>query len=421
MKTEHLSADHLVVGGGPAGIAAVCVLAEAGHGVLWIDQAARPGGQIWRAGVPPTWAKRLEAALARPGVRLLAGHAVIAADHPRSLLLHDLLAPQRPAIEASAPRLLLATGAREKLLPFPGWDLPGVHGAGGLQALVKNGWPIRDKRVVLAGSGPLLLATADTLRAAGAKLALIAEQAPQRALLAFAARLPAAKIAQAAGLRWRLRGVPYRAGVWATRALGTDHVGAVELTDGRRTWPERCEALGVGFGLWPNTELAELLGAALHAGPGGAIAVDAQQRTSLPAVWAAGECAGIGGADKALVEGEIAALAMLERATAAMQHRRAAAHAFATRLADSFALRPELLRLPEAATLVCRCEDVSLGLLRAQPGWRDAKLQTRCGMGACQGRICGPITEQLLGWPRRGVRAPLQPVPVHCFVSDDTA
>lgn len=419
MSIERLESDTIVVGGGPAGIAAVCTLAEAGQRVLWVDQAARPGGQIWRAGVPPARAQRLEAALARPGVRLLAGHAVIAADDPRSLLLHDLLAPARPAVTVAAPRLLLATGAREKLLPFPGWDLPGVHGAGGLQALVKNGWPIAGKRVVLAGSGPLLLATADTLRAAGAAMPLIAEQVPQRALLGFAARLPAAKLAQAAGLRWRLRGVPYRPGLWVTRALGTAQVEAVELTDGSRSWQERCDALGVGFGLWPNTELAELLGVALEPVAGGAIAVDARQRSSLPATWAAGECAGIGGADKALVEGEIAALDMLGRETTALRRRRAAAHAFAARLATSFAARPELLRLAEAATLVCRCEDVSLGMLRAQPGWRDAKLQTRCGMGACQGRICGPITEQLLGWPRRGVRAPLQPVPVHCFVGDD--
>jgi len=185
----------------------------------------------------------------------------------------------------------------------------------------------------------------------------------------------------------------------------------VELNDGSQ---HLCEALGLGFGLLPNTGLAELLGCRIEAG---AIAVDAALQTSRPGIYAAGECTGIGGADKALIEGELAALQMLGHDDAQLRSAHAKALAFAGRLARSFAPRPELLQLADARTIICRCEQVGLAELKAQPGWREAKLQTRCGMGACQGRICGPITQELLGWPdQRGMREPLQPAPIKAFL-----
>lgn len=401
-----LSADVIVVGGGPAGIAAVCRLVPAGKRVIWIDAQARAGGQIWRAGVPAPWAARLAAIEGHAGLHHLPGHTVIAADGPHQLRLHNTLSPQAPALTVTAPQLLLALGARERFLPFPGWTLPGVTGAGGLQALIKNGWPIAGRRVVLAGSGPLLLAAADTARAAGAQVALIAEQASRAALLGFAARLPADKMLQALGLRWRLRGLPYRAGLWVTRALGEHRLEAVQLSDGRAL---ACDALGLGFGLLPTTDLAELLGCRIEAG---AIAVDARRQTSVAGVFAAGECTGIGGVDQALRQGEVAASQLLGQATAARP-----SSAFATRLAASFALRPELRQLADAKTIICRCENVTLGELKTQRSARDAKLQTRCGMGACQGRICGPITQDLFGWSERSLRVPLQPAPLACFLN----
>jgi NADPH-dependent 2,4-dienoyl-CoA reductase/sulfur reductase-like enzyme len=413
MSAKLLQADAIVVGAGPAGIAAVSRLLAAGRRVIWVDNQPRPGGQIWRgAALPQVDALRQQALLS-----YLPGHAVVAAESPQELLLHDTAGQQ--ALRVRAPQLLLALGARERMLPFPGWTLPGVHGAGGLQALVKGGWPVAGNRVLLAGSGPLLLASANTLRAAGARLLGICEQAPRRALASFAACLPPAKLAQALGLGWRLRGLPYRAGCWPLRALGEGRLEAVLLTDGQREWAEPCDALGVGFGLLPNTELAELLGCALK---DGAIAVDVNLQTSLPGVFAAGECTGFGGVGKASLEGEMAAAAMLGQALKPYARRHAAQLAFARRLASSFALRPELLRLADAKTIICRCEDVTLGALKTWPQWRDAKLQTRCGMGACQGRICGPITQTLLGWPEasggRGTRAPLQPVPLRSLMQD---
>ncbi|MEJ6004071.1 FAD/NAD(P)-binding oxidoreductase [Paucibacter sp. AS339] len=419
----HLLADVIIVGAGPAGISAVTQLLRAQRRVIWIDQGLRPGGQIWRAGPPKPWADALNQARSNPLLQLLSGHAVIAAEgrdgEGYRLRLQNLQAPGSGGILVQAPQLLLALGARERFLPFPGWTLPGVSGAGGLQALIKNGWPIAGKRVVLAGSGPLLLASADTAMAAGAKVMLLAEQAPRTALARFGARLPLAKLGQAAGLAWRLRGMPYRPGTWVTRALGDAKVEAVQLSNGLRQWELPCDALGVGYGLLPNTELAELLGCRIEAG---AIAVDGDQQCSLPGVFAGGECTGIGGVDKALAEGHIAALRMLDQATAHLARRHRQTQRFAANLQVSFALRPELLQLADAKTLVCRCEDVSLGELKSQRSWRDAKLQTRCGMGACQGRICGPITESLLAWPQassaRGLRAPLQPAPLRCLLDE---
>jgi NADPH-dependent 2,4-dienoyl-CoA reductase/sulfur reductase-like enzyme len=414
MRTT-LAADVIVIGGGPAGIAAVCRLVPAGRRVIWVDAEARTGGQIWRGGLPPRWSAAVAALRHHEGLQHLPGHAVIAADGPHALILHDTLHPAAPAVLARAPQLLLALGARERFLPFPGWTLPGVTGAGGLQALIKNGWPVAGQRVVFAGSGPLLLASADTARAAGAQVDLIAEQAPAAALARFAAGLSAPQWTQAAGLRWRLRGTPYRSGTWVLRADGERRLESVLVGDGRKTQRLPCDALGVGFGLVPNTELARLLGLRIE---GDAIHVDAQLQTSALGVYAAGECTGIGGADKASIEGALAARVMLGLDDDDLRRQRSRAASYAERLARDFALRPELLKLADAQTVVCRCEHVAFGSLQAQRSARDAKLQTRCGMGACQGRICGPITQDLFGWPASRPREPLQPVPLACLIGD---
>jgi NADPH-dependent 2,4-dienoyl-CoA reductase/sulfur reductase-like enzyme len=306
--------------------------------------------------------------------------------------------------------LVLATGARERFLPFPGWTLPNVMGAGGLQALAKSGMPIAARRIVVAGSGPLLLAVAKYLRGHGARVLLVAEQAGQAALLRFGASLAAhpAKLIQAVELRAKLLGVPYLTSCWPISAQGTQRLESVTLRRGARTWTVPCDYLACGFGLIPATELAEMLGCRIGAS---GVAVDDDQQTSVPTVFCAGEATGIGGLDLALVEGEIAGYAAAGRSReasarfAARQRRRR----FATALEKAFALRDELRELPAADTLVCRCEDVSYARVRACSGWREAKLHTRCGMGPCQGRVCGGAVEFLLRWRSESVRPPLFP------------
>ncbi|MBB4845537.1 NADPH-dependent 2,4-dienoyl-CoA reductase/sulfur reductase-like enzyme [Paucibacter oligotrophus] len=421
-----LKADLLVVGAGPAGIAAVCEFVKAGRSVIWLDQGLRAGGQIWRAQIAAPWRQRLEQALASPLLRFLPGHAVIAVEassaQEQRLLLSSLQEPLAPGRQVAAPQLLLALGARERLLPLPGWTLPGVHGAGGLQALIKNGWPIRGRRLLLAGSGPLLLAAADTARAAGAQVLQIIEQAPRSALLGFGLRLGSQHWAQAAGLAWRLRGTPYKTGCWVSQALGEHKLEAVQISDGQASWTLDCEALGLGFGLQPNTELAALLACTIE---DGAIKVDARQQSSRAGIYAAGECTGVGGVGKALLEGQLAARQMLGQDGRTSTRALRLARRHARLVAEQFDLRPELFKLAEARTLICRCEDVSLGELKPFADWRSAKLQTRCGMGACQGRICGPIAQDVLGWPaqtaERGMRTPLQPTSIACLLGDDPA
>ena len=316
--------------------------------------------------------------------------------------------------------LILATGARERWAPFPGWTLPNVTGAGGLQALVKSGLPVAGKKVVIAGSGPLLLAVAKYLRDRGADIRLIAEQASRGSLFRFGAGLAAhtGKLKQAVQLRAALFGVPYLTSCWPIAAHGSGKLESVTLQRGAKTWSEPCDYLACGFGLIPNVELPVLLGCWLDRG---GVFVDAEQQTSVDGVYCAGEVTGIGGVELALVEGEIAGYAAAGQAarsygrfSARRRHRQ-----FAASVDKTFALRNELRSLPGDDTVVCRCEDVTWGRIRAYSNWREAKLHTRCGMGACQGRVCGSALEFLLGWKPDSVRPPVLPARVGSLIVGD--
>jgi NADPH-dependent 2,4-dienoyl-CoA reductase/sulfur reductase-like enzyme len=422
-------ADVIVVGAGPAGIAAATAAARHGRSVLLLDDNPYAGGQIWRAGIeaPNQRANKAEHAkkdralkqLVSSGATLLSGYRVFDAPSPGILQALHETAGDAEVLALRYGRLILATGARERFLPFPGWTLPGVFGAGGLQALVKGGFPIQGKRIVVAGSGPLLLAVAVHLHEYGAHVTSIAEQAPLSQLAPFAASLWShpAKILQGIGYRAVLGKTPYRTGCWPVSATANETTGflkSVRLTDGGKTWDEPCDLLACGFHLVPNTELASLLGCALR---GDFVEVNEQQQTSVANIYCAGEPTGIGGLDAALVQGEIAGLACAGQQTSSLRARNAAERRFAARLESAFRLRPELRLLASLDTIVCRCEDVTYENLAARSGWTDAKLQTRCGMGPCQGRICGPATQTLFGWTPKSIRPPLFPVPVSalCF------
>ena len=406
--------DVLIVGAGPAGMAAAVAAARSGARIALVDDNPAPGGQIWRGGprvTPVPQARTLHDALARCGnVRVFSGARVAAAPASGLLLLEDA----RQGWLLRYGKLILCTGARELLLPFPGWTLPGVTGAGGLQALVKSGMPVEGERIVIAGSGPLLFAAAATAAKAGARVVRIAEQAPPAALAAFATQLVRwpAKASQALAL--------YRSSYrWASHvvcAAGDGKVESVRVQRGRTAFEEiECDRVAVGFGLRPNIELGQLLGCRVvqaHGAP--ALATDARQMTSLPDVYAAGECTGVGGSERALAQGSIAgyeAVGLAAQADA-MRPELTRWDAFAVQLHRSFALRDPLRTLARPDTLVCRCEDVRYDALAARSGWIDAKLHTRCGMGACQGRICGAATQFMFGWSPPEPRPPLFPVRV---------
>jgi NADPH-dependent 2,4-dienoyl-CoA reductase/sulfur reductase-like enzyme len=417
MSERALKFDIVVVGAGPGGLAAACAAAESGKRVALVDDTPWLGGQIWRGqhakpSIPQAreWIERFR----HSGVTLLSRTSVIAS--PRTgVLLAD---HPNGAREIHWQQLILATGARELFLPFPGWTLPGVVGPGGLQALVKNGWPINGQRVVVAGSGPLLLAVADGLKKHGAKIISLNEQAPWSRVMGFGSKLLAhpGKLLQGAQFKLRLLGVPHRCGVWPIRADGKEQLRSVTLTDGSRTWTEDCEALACGFGLVPNIELPLLLGCALQ---DAFVRVDKWQTSTVPDVYCVGEITGIGGADCAITEGRIAGYAAGGERTKAeiLFHERSSWHAFRDALAKAFALRPELKSLATDDTFLCRCEDVTLGHVGKFSGWRDAKLQTRCGMGACQGRVCGAAAKTILGWGMESVRPPVLPARVQSLIA----
>ncbi|GAB3782677.1 FAD-dependent oxidoreductase [Dyella agri] len=402
--------DVLVAGAGPAGLAAAQAAASHGARVGLLDAQPRAGGQVWRHDVrlPAVRAAR-QAIDTLQGVELLARHSVVAVE---SSALRVETSQDSRLLSYGA--LVLATGARELLLPFPGWTLPGVTGAGGLQALAKQGWPVAGKRVVIAGSGPLLLAAADTLRKHGAQVLGIFEQASADAVRSFAWQLRQwpARAWQAAGLRLRLAGVPYRFGSFVRKAVGDDAVRGVEIETPGGVQHIACDLLAVGYGLVPHTELASLLGCALDdTDTHPHVQVDALLRTSVAKIHAAGESCGIGGLAVARIEGAMAGhVATGDIASAnSLMPQRDRARRFGALLARHFALDPRLHTLADDQTPICRCEDVRLGALASFGDARAAKLATRCGMGACQGRICGTALAELGRFPRSGARPPIFP------------
>lgn len=411
VRARELEADVVIVGAGPGGLAAAAAASSTGARTLLVDEGDLVGGQIWRAacGKSHPCAEQLLARAEAEKLEVVSGASVVAAPGADRLVA---VSPGGGVVTIRWRSLILATGARELFLPCPGWTMPGVVGAGGLQALVKGGLDVAGRRIVVAGSGPLLLAVAAFLAEHDADVVLVAEQASQARVLRFAAGLLVrpATIAMATAYRLRSAPTPYLMGTWVREAHGGETLRAVDLTDGSRIWREPCDLLAIGYGLVPNTELPRLLGCATQ---DGAVVVDAFLRTSQERIWAVGEAVGIGGEECALIEGEMAGLdaAGRHREANALRQVRAEARRWAGRMAEAFRLREELMRLSRPDTIVCRCEDVRVGELCGHTDFRSAKLLTRCGMGPCQGRICGAACRFLWGWEEDAVRPPLTPVP----------
>ncbi|HEY1572789.1 MAG TPA: FAD/NAD(P)-binding oxidoreductase [Pseudonocardiaceae bacterium] len=391
--------DVVVIGGGPAGLAAAS--AAAAHGsVAVVDLAARPGGQFYRrpADVPPT---PLAARCAARGVTMLTGRRVF--------LVESGFTVHTDGEPVTADAVVIATGAHDRPVPFPGWDLPGVLTAGGAQALLKGSRVLPGRRIVVAGTGPFLLPVATGLASAGARVAGV-----------FEANSPA-RFARHAGVVWRhpdklaeaarhlavlaRHRVPVRNRHTVLAAHGTDGVTAVTVAKVDRDWrPVKgtewridCDTVAVGCGFVPQIDLGTALGCATDLVAGTAVLrVDGRQATTVPGVFAAGEVTGIGGVRLSLVEGMIAGRAASGVDVPVRLERQRAGHrAFAAALADVYPVRKGWLGNLTGDTLLCRCEEVDHHTVRAavtELGARDAravKLLTRAGMGWCQGRMCG--------------------------------
>lgn len=447
-----------VVGAGPAGLAAALAAAARGVQVTLVDAADQAGGQFYRqpaaalGALRPqalhhqwhTW-ERLRTGLDRHRAagrltHLTAHHVWCVTRDPGSgtFGVHALRGPaQEESATVRADAVLLATGGYERVLPFPGWTLPGVVTAGGAQAMLKGGLVLPGRTAVVAGSGPLLLPVATGLAAAGAQVAALVESADPAALLrrAPALALQPGKLAEGAGYAARLlrHGVRTLTRHTVVAAHGTDRLEAVTVAaldrEGRLrpggARRIRCDTLAVGHGMLPHTDLAESLGCTLS---GTAVRVDGEQRTDVSGVWAAGEATGVGGAALALAEGHIAgrsAAARLHGSAPDPRHWAAAARA-RTRLREFAAVLDAVYEPPAGwagrvpdDTVVCRCEEVTAGEVRGAVDplgagdLRTVKLLSRAGMGWCQGRMCAPAVAGLTGCPLTAGRRPFaRPVPL---------
>jgi NADPH-dependent 2,4-dienoyl-CoA reductase/sulfur reductase-like enzyme len=429
--------DLVVIGGGPAGMAGAAAASLAGLRVALIDGGPRLGGQYFRhphADEPPGGRLPRLLAAVRSRVEILPRHRVWTVERRgETLAVHCLVGDrdERPRT-VEGRRLLIATGAHDRSLPFPGWDLPGVLTAGGAQALLKGDLVVPGRRIVVAGTGPFLLPVASALAGAGAKVAGVYE-ANRLTGIARRARPSPGKVREAAGyglslLRHR---VPFHAGHAVIAAHGgteLTHVTVAKLDDEWRPLATRtvaCDTLAVGYGFQPQLDLPVQLGCATRPGADGGpvVEVDAGLRTSVPGVYAAGEATGVGGADLAEVEGVIAGrtaaadLGRGVRPAPSLAARRARLVAFAEALQRAYPVRAGWQEWLRPDTLVCRCEEVPLARIQEARGLgaldsRAIKLLARPGMGWCQGRVCGYAVACLAGEapqpPRRPIAQPIR-------------
>jgi octopine oxidase subunit A len=416
--------DFAVVGAGPAGMAAAALAAGVGIETALIDEQDAPGGQIYRAveragagsplGADFLAGKPLAAALRASGSTYLPATTVWHIDPDGTLSLLSGAGSRT----LRARRILIATGALERPVPIAGWTLPGVMTAGAAQIMLKTADCVPDGRAVLAGQGPLLWLVAAQLIRAGAPPAAVLETAQRQNYRAAAALLPAA-LWPARRALWKGRrlirevrraGVPVRRAVTGLRALGHERLERVAWDGGEIA----ADLLLLHEGIIPNTQISRALGLE-HRWDDAQLCwrplLDAWGATSLPTIAIAGDGGGIGGVEAAALSGRLAALdaaALVDKLDPGERDRRARPLRRASQ--RELALRPFLdaLYRPSRAVLVppddviaCRCEEVTVAQIRraarlGAQGPNQAKAFTRCGMGPCQGRICGPIVSAVM-------------------------
>jgi NADPH-dependent 2,4-dienoyl-CoA reductase/sulfur reductase-like enzyme len=450
--------DVAVLGGGPAGMAAAAEAAEAGASVVLLEESPAPGGQVYRAPppsfqVPPDADRRagdaLRAALAassaeiRTGCRVwgLGGGPLVPEGQSHAPFSLSALGADGVPFTLEARALILCCGTHERIIPFPGWTLPGVIGLAAATILLKAQGILPGRRVVVAGSGPLLYAVAAKILAAGGSVAAVIDVATLGEWLRAVPALAARPDLLAQGIAWRAKllaaGVPVLTGAQVTAAEGDQVLTHIRV--GNLIFD--ADALCVGHGLVPATEASRTYRARHVHRPedGGWVPVlDAAQRTSVPLLYAAGDGAGVRGAAAAPEAGRLAARTALQdlsfkvgtvfKEDAALKRARRTGAA----MARMMALRPAMIKAIPAETIICRCEGVTRATIEeaaaAGAGTiNQLKHFTRCGMGPCQGRMCGEAAGALLA-AARGVsvadigfttgRIPLRPVPMEAILGD---
>lgn len=427
--------DIVVVGAGPAGMAAATIAAEQGAHVLLLDEQATAGGQIYRRvgdqaltdrdilGPDYYRGRALVAALRSSGAEHAAGATVWQVSQQREIGISK----DGVARLLTADQVILATGAQERPFPIPGWTLPGVMTAGGAQVLLKSAGLAADN-AVFAGTGPLLYLVAHQYMKAGVPVRAILDTTPRANIGKAVPHLPRALMdwqTLVKGRRWiselRHAGIPFIKNVEDLRMVGVDALSGVEYRSGGRS--ERIDTVCAFLhqGVVPDVNLAMAAGCShrwseaqlcWHA------AIDVWCETDVPGIAIAGDGAAINGARAAECLGRIAGYGALhrcarlgagERDRLAAPARQMLAKELRTRsFLDAMFRPPRQFRIPaDDATLVCRCEEVSAGRVRESlalgcPGPNQLKGFSRCGMGPCQGRYCGLTLSEMIA-DSRGV------------------
>ncbi len=463
----------VIVGAGPAGIRAAEVLVGAGLRPIVLDENARWGGQIYRQ--PPQGAgftrgkpalygfeARKADALHRCMEALLPQleyrpDTLVWSCEPGAL---DMLRAGREA-RIGWSHLIIASGATDRIAPLPGWTRPGVYTLGGAQVALKAQGCAIGRRTVFAGTGPLLYLVAYQYARAGAEVAAVLDINPfaqQAAATPKLLRQPGTFAKGLYYLGWlRAHGVRVERGVTLDGIDGADHAHGESAVDAIR-WRSidgtqhrlDCDAVGLGFGLRPETQLADLAGCRFEFDALNRCWLpekDAAGRSSVPGVYLAGDGAGIAGADAAELAGRRAALALLEDLgtgaprhlpgpdAATIERRLARIRVFREGMEAAFAPPPaESAKSWPDELIVCRCEAVTAGTLRqcVRSGMAGEvnrlKALTRVGMGRCQGRMCGESAVALLGAEtgrplaelgRPRGQAPIKPIPISPMLYDD--
>jgi len=461
-----LETDVAVVGAGPAGLSAALHASQAGARVIVVDEYTRPGGQYFKQ--PPAAFRVLDHSamgrdhqlgfdlmrrLERGQIELLNDTLVWGAFEPGTLEIYR----RGECQQVRGSRIVVATGAYDRPMAFPGWTLPGVMTAGAAQSLLKSQWVLPGSRVLMVGTGPFQLPVAAQLVKAGATVVGVLEAGKVSGWLR---QVPAVwshldKIAEAKdylGTLLRAR-VPMMYGWTILEARGSGQVEEAVITQVDDQWrpvsgTERTlqvDTICLGFGFLPSLQLPRLLGCSSRWDPHLASWVtghDQDQRSSVPEVFVAGETTGIGGHDVALVEGAIAgvrAAADLGLLSAEEAGKRLAGlrpdlarhQGFADFLNRTFAIRPGIYDLIREDTLVCRCEEVTAGAVASAARQWEGNLKaikrvTRAGCGQCQGRICGQLVAQVAARAtgksveELGVdtpRPPIKPIPMDALAT----
>jgi len=451
----------LIVGAGPAGIRAAEALADAGIRPILVDEASLGGGQIYRQRLVPDerTPQDLYGSEARKATALHATLSRLAdrIDYLPQALVWNIRRDVADVAVGGRTRpirfshLILATGATDRVLPLPGWTMPGVFTLGGAQISLKSQGCSIGERAVFLGSGPLLYLVAWQYMKAGARIAAVLDTAPLAAKFHLLRGLPLQPGIVLRGFRYAAelmaRGVQVRFGVEPVRIEGGSRVTGLVWRERGRERHVACDAVGYGLALRSETQLADLAGCRFvfderdrawrpdH---------DKAGRSGTPGIYLAGDGARIAGADAAELAGERAALALLEDAgfpvdgahVDRLERRLAAIHRFRTILERAFPFPRDWADRLADNVVLCRCEEVSVGQVRAAAQdlgvteLNRLKALTRVGMGRCQGRMCGSAAAEILasasgGSPeavgRLRAQAPIKPLPLDIVSEGEAA